>query len=417
MARLLLLNDNSDQENWGAQAIPFAIVRILNEHIQGLSVKSFSNSWLRRQFRRLHAIPALNVTYEVHRRGRSLPSVAEHALAWLSTPEEFFPRVADDFEFFGDLWESGRAGPMGKEFLEAVNDADVVVHNGENSVYRNTVDGCRALFLLWLSKARLRRPTCAINQTTVLASVPRPVMPGMARLVYPLLDVVTVREPYSLRDLHALGVQNTQLVPDAVFYLDETPDASKALGAWRQRVGLGEGPYFCLSGSALPMSEPCPGWDGAVAELITQLKRILPQAVLMAKDPPARFLERVARATGSIYFGPEHSFQELWPLLRGARLLVSGYFHHILVASLVGCPFIPLSANNHKMDGLLEYLNWHTRRPYDATAVRYCMESILAEALQLLDRREELSQHLLQRSSELKAETVGIATLISKLIA
>ena len=110
----------------------------------------------------------------------------------------------------------------------------------------------------------------------------------------------------------------------------------------------------------------------------------------------------MARRTGAVYFGPEHDFQELWPLFRDAGVVVTGHFHYAIISSIVGCPFVPLSVNNHKMAGVCEQLGWHLKEPYDITFLAKERNTIVAEARLLLENREELSSGLARRSSELR---------------
>ena len=414
MPKILLLNDNSEQDNWGAQATPYAIQRMLRDTIPGADTRWFSYSWLNKRFRRLRLPLGKKVVYEPDRVPRMFGRIANR----VSRRAEFFPDIADEFEHFADEWMAGRGGPLADEFMAAATQSDVIVHNGENSMYKNSVMGCRALFMLWFAKTRLGKPSCEINQTVAVSSMPRPIMRGMVEVVYPLLDAVTVREPRSLADLASLEIADVQLVPDPVFYLSTDEDAERSFGEWKRRVNLDARPYFCLSAAALPMDRPRPGQESAsaVVQLVRKLKRIIPQAVLMAKDSHCLFLEKVAQETGSIYFGPEHEFPELWHLLRGATFLVSGHYHYVIVGSMVGCPFIPFATNNHKMDGICEHLSWHRTRLYDPTALRYCMHSICVEAERLIGDREALSQQLLVRTAELKAEAKKNALLIKDLL-
>ena len=137
--------------------------------------------------------------------------------------------------------------------------------------------------------------------------------------------------------------------------------------AWKRSAGLAGRPYFCLSASALPMSAPREGYAGEVVRLVERLQRVTPQGVLIAKDSSCQYLRDVAKATGAAFFGPEHGFTELWSLLRDASFLVSGHYHNVIMAAMVGCPFVPLTTMTHKMQGVCRLLGWHITEPHDAT--------------------------------------------------
>jgi len=409
--RLLLLADNSDQNNWGAQATPYAIRRILKGADPELRVDALAYGWLTQRERVFDRGPA---------RGRVFPQPKNGALAWLSAPlsdiAQFFPQMTDEFERYANEWSSGRGGRMASEFEKALSSCDAVVYNAENGVYRNSLAGTRSLFLLWYAKTRLGKPSGVINQTAMMSHMPVPLMPGMVKLVYPMLDLVLAREPASWKDLCDFGISNAKLVPDVVFYCDETDFDETPVAAWKARMGLRAQEYFCFGASSLPMDKPGQSDEGAVAALVAQLKRATGrQCVLVAKDSHCQFLKDVASLTGSIFFGPEHSFKELWPLFRDASFLVTGHFHYIIMGAMVGCPYIPLSTNNHKTNGVNEHLQWHHRECFDATALSVCSPEIVAEAKMLVAEREALSTHLVHRTAQLRLEAAETGTAVAAL--
>lgn len=398
-ARVLVLNDNSEQPNWGAQATPFSIRRMFADHYPEAQVDFLPYSWLAGRHYRLPFPFPEEFTFRERRFGPINPLVY-----WLARGHDPYPGIWDDFEFYADKWVAGQAGPVAADFVERVQGADAVVHNGENSLYRNTVPGMRALFLLWLAKTRFGKVACEVNHTAALADMTRPIMRGMAQRVLPLLDLVTVRESRSLADLRKLGVQNAELLPDVVFYLGSDFGLAGNGSNWSGASELGDA-YFCLSASALPMSGPRDGAPGAIVELVERINDLQLRAVLVAKDPHCQYLREVATQTGGIFFGPEHQFAELWPLFRGAKFIITGHYHYAIIAAQVGCPFIPLSTNNHKMAGLAEHLNWHLREPFDATALRPLIDDIAAEARRLNADRQSYSSALKVRAAEMKKES------------
>jgi hypothetical protein len=155
-------------------------------------------------------------------------------------------------------------------------------------------------------------------------------------------------------------------------------------------------------------------WDGEVTQLVRSLKASGLQAVLVAKDPWCLPLEEVARRTGSLFFGPDHEYGDLWPLFEGASFLVSGHYHYVIFAAMVGCPFVPLSVNNHKMKGVCEHLGWRRSEPFDATLLRLCRDEIVGEALELARDRPRLSSQLREKSARLQGEARGLGTRVAE---
>jgi len=407
--KILLINDNSGHPNWGAQATPYSLIRILERSMPDVEVVPLTWYWLLNSYRRFRFPPLRKRTIRPERSGILRP------ILWrLTKPVDFYPHVADDFDAFADAWMEGRGGPDSHKFIRLAKDSDLVLYNGENSIYRNTAEGCHGLFLLWLAKTRLGKPSCLVNHTANLNEV-RAIMNAMVQRVDPILDLVAVRESRSLKCLHEMGIDSAVMYPDVVFAEDPSEISSEPFRAWSREVGLGSSPYFCLSGSGLPMSQPNRNWHGAVGDLVEDLKTLGIRPVLLARDRHCQFLGEVAQRTDSLYFGPEHSFFELWPLFQGAQFSVTGHFHYMIMGSSVGCPFIPLSNNNHKVSGVCELLQWHRTEPFDATWLASCREEIVVEARRIMDDRDSLRQELLDRTDVLRAQARDLGDRIREI--
>jgi hypothetical protein len=405
---ILLINDNSAHVNWGAQASPPALVDILKQGLPGAAVTALSHEWLARSHhRRIHPLLGGGLIRDKYRQ-----RPVRFFLNRCSALEPFYPEVADDFDHWADEWLAGRGGPQANEFLALAEKADIVVYNGENSIYRNTAEGCHGIFLLWLAKTRLGKISCIVNHTSQQNTV-LPIMTGMIRLVFPRLDMVAVREPYSLDNLQEIGIRNAELFPDVVFsQLPGDYDRGR-VDQWRQRHGLADQSYFCLSASGLPVSRPHGAWDGEMTALVRNLKSVGLQAVLLAKDPWCLFLAEVAKRTDSLFFGPEHEFHELWPILEGASFLVTGHYHYVIFGAMAGCPFVPISVNNHKMQGVCELLEWDRTQPFDATYLKSCRAEIVAESRRMMDSRSELSAHLIHKTAQLRDDALKLGAGIA----
>src|SRR5438552_3854084 len=166
MPRILLLNENPAAPNWGAQAMSYAMKRILQDAMPDVALVPISHSWLVKEFRRWRFWP-----HRLFEAGAAVPAFTYALSRRLSSATEFFPQIVDDFERIATRWCRGEGGPLAAEFLTAVGNSDVIVHNGEHQIYRNSREGCRALFLLWLARTRLHKPSCEVNHTAHLTSV------------------------------------------------------------------------------------------------------------------------------------------------------------------------------------------------------------------------------------------------------
>lgn len=405
--RVLILNDNRAHPNWGAQASPVALEELLRATLPDVEIAWLSWDWLRSSYHRVRIGPLA-----ISRR-QEVPLAARPLWHRLSRRCADFPDVADDFGYLARRWMRREGSPMVGEFLDATQGADILVYNGENSLYRNTIEGTRALFLLWLAKVHLGMPSCIVNHTVHVNDV-RPIMNAMIRKVHPTLDLVACRETRSWQSLKEMGIENARLFPDVVFWLKEKEEAAFGVSTWLEQHDLEPMRYVCMSASGLPVSKPMGrAWDGEYAALVRRTKAVTGlQPVLMARDPDCQFLEEVARRTGSAYFGPEHHFTDLWPLLRQAAVLISGHFHYVIIAASVGCPFVPLSANNHKMQGVCEQLGWPRATPYDVTDLANASISITVEAEELVTRRPQVSPHLVATADGFREQLRGLGSMI-----
>jgi hypothetical protein len=80
---------------------------------------------------------------------------------------------------------------------------------------------------------------------------------------------------------------------------------------------------------------------------------------------------------------------------------------------MVGCPFVPMSVNNHKMQGVCELLDWERTQPFDATYLKNCRAEIVSEAWQLMDNRSELSARLVNKVAQLRDDTLKLGAGIA----
>ena len=358
---ILFINDTRDQSNWGSQALTDTLAEIFQESLRG---------------RRFKFIPSYSMLA---------------ASAGYHGPDMLLPHVADEYEYVADEWLRGRGGPGADEIVAAMEGVTVAVFNAEGSVYRNNYSAIKGLFLLWLSKTRFNTRALFLNGGVHLTRV-EPLLPAMVRKTFAVMDVVAVREPYSQRSLKELAGIDAQVIPDSAFYL--TPDLAAKSGAWPEwQAKLAGGDYFCFSAGQMAFDYRYQK-RSALYELIERLKTLVPQAVFLAKEPFDQFLEQVAKDTGSLFFGPQHTYLDLMAILANAKFQLSGRYHHLIMGSIVGCPSVPFAGLSHKIHGLCELLEGEIGTPYDSGDLRFCMPEILATVRRLLAEGPERRRRL-----------------------
>lgn len=369
---VVLLNDCRDQHNFGATVLVDGLLAILSASLPSATIVPIPSHWL---------------LDTAHGYG-SFVNGGEG----MRQPDATFPDLADQFEMVADDWMAGRGGPDAHEFLSRLQGADLVLLNGEGSVYRRNLSAIRELFLAWLAKERLAVPTVFVNGTVHLADVV-PVLPAMVRKTFAVLDAVAVREPCSLRNVRAYvpGV-DAQLFPDSAFVV--TPDQARqtpAVGAVLDEIG--GSPYFCFDPGAMPMDHRSPK-RSALYEMIMGLKEVTPTAVLVASAPADRYIQAVVDETESVYVDTIVDYREYMALVAGAQFLVSGRYHNPILAAIMGCPSITLGSTSHKVHGACEMLEGLVGSPYDGTHLRPKLDAMERQARAYVGDRGAIYERL-----------------------
>ena len=389
------------------------LVGMLHEHIPALRLVTISQRSLRRSFagfrlpfgRRVF----VDTESEIARRSQIVRAALEVRAEALKPP--VFPPNANSFELSRKRWLSDTKHPFVADLTPAMEEADLVLHNAELLNYSANPVSLRGMFLIWFAKKQLGKLAGLINQTTP-SSTEDPVMSGILDLVCPDLDVVTVREPLSQKAMQARNIP-CAMVPDPAFRLGEDSYDVEGFEAWRQKAGLGSEPYFCLSlSSGLPLM----GSEPVVTRLVQSLQGIVPNAVVMAHGGGVWVLKTTASKLDDCFVF-EGTYRQVWPLLKSASFLVSGHYHNLIMAAMVGCPFVPLTGISHKIEGLLELLGWPSPRTYNPTALAGDVLAIIQDCRRVLGEHTTLSRHLLERSAEMHDLSEKNAILIRDLIA
>ncbi len=321
-----------------------------------------------------------------------------------------YPSVADQFEAVAEDWLQGRGGPGADELLSRFQGADLVVLNGEGSVYRTNLSAIRELFIAWLCKCHLGIPTIFVNGTVHLTDV-MPILPAMVRKTLPVLDAVAVREPHSLRNLahYAPGVA-VQLIPDSAFALT-SDDARGASLSDSIRARIGDAPYFCFDPGPMPIDHR-PGRRSALYRLIAALKDVTADAVFVRNGPADGYIEEIAKETNSLYIGALVDYREWMTVARDAQFLLTGRYHNAILAAIMGCPSMTLGSSSHKVHGACEMLEI-IGTPYDGTDLVSQISSIASHAGHYVQHRADVHDRLTAVCELRRTETMELSSLVS----
>jgi polysaccharide pyruvyl transferase WcaK-like protein len=403
MPKILVLNDTRDHPNWGSQACAQALIDILTDRVPGAEIETYAGEWIFGTYRTRPRWLGGQV-YRVRNLGRIERRVTK--------PFAFAPSVSDEFEILADRWLNGLGGPGANEYVADLRSTDAVVFNAEGSTYRANYAARLGLFMLWFARTRFNVPAFFLNGTVALTDVD-PVLPGMVRKTFEVLDGITVRESASARNLaHYVPNASFELVPDSVFSF--TPDLTRGASSAAQELKeqLAGQPYLVLSRSMLPMDLQRSLERSSVVHLVQELRKLVPHVVLAGKDKGDQVLKKVAALTDSHFFGAERSYADVAALLETAAFLVSGRYHTIILASIVGCPSVPLTTTSPKIDGLCEIMEGVLGEPFDATDLWSNTDAIVAAAEDHLAHREARRTQLLDLSTRHRAATSAMGDVV-----
>ncbi len=389
-SRLTLINDCRDQPNYGASALIEGLITVISRCVPDVTMVPVPSHWLLDKSQ-------WQATFEEGGRG-------------LRQPVAKFPQLADQFETIADKWSDGSGGPGVTDFLDRLTGSDLVVLNGEGSIYRANQSAIKELFLAWLSKERLGIPTVFLNGMVHLTDV-LPVLPAMVRKTFTILDAVALREPYSLRNLRQFAPDvDARVFPDSAFVFG--PDHARSSSVVRAiRDELGAGSFFCFDPGPMPIDAGYPKESG-LYDLISTLKEVVPEVVFVSTGPADRFIQRVAGETDSLYVDSIAGYREYMALVEQAEFIVTGRYHNPILAAIMGCPSISLASTSHKVHGACEMLDNVVGMPYDGTHLRPQLDSIRQQASSYVQHREQVRSRLQEVCERRRVEVLQMGEVV-----
>ncbi|MEM4780534.1 MAG: polysaccharide pyruvyl transferase family protein [Halalkalicoccus sp.] len=425
--RVFFVNDTTTSSNWGCRGTTRALRAMVEERAEitetlylermddprrlgeavfepasfpaRLSKFAFQRAGLRDDaLRALRAIP-FSGRREAYKRYESLTG------RWDDLPVAFseYPAAADAVER-GEIFEPERA---------AIEGSDVVLINGEGSIYDRQRKGRMMFFLAYLATERFDTPYLLVNHT---ADLHDPVTRDLAANVYPLCEDVVFREPYSARAAatHLDGPVEDHLGADAAFTYEPVADRER----WAAVVGR-EGyfdvypdsargfdpaePYVCVGGSSIfdrpdrPEYDPEPAYE----ELCSRLESEIAPVVLTAScESDAELFRPLAAREGYPLIGPHTPVRQAIDVLGQAEVYVSGRWHPSIYALTGGTPIVTLTANTYKTAGLVEHVGLNAPT-FDALSLDGEVDGIVELASSYVEEGEDLRERLRGRSEEL----------------
>ena len=244
--KIFLFNDSRSQNNWGCRATTEALISLIeeseNELIGTLEVEEISSIKLNRFSKKIkNFIKKFNYFYTFSRK-----------IFWLTKklrgPNASYLESMQDFErfskriFLNEVWQ---------EYLPDLKTCDLVLVNGEGSIYSSEQKGFMTLFICWFAKNKLNKKCILVNHTADLSNKK---MMKLAEEIYPILDDVSYRDPISDKKYNYLVKNEDTFVPDAAFihkYVARNFFKSEDIDYQKFNVDLVQDDYICLLGSSI----------------------------------------------------------------------------------------------------------------------------------------------------------------------
>ncbi|MDN3555239.1 polysaccharide pyruvyl transferase family protein [Halomonas maura] len=332
--KVCLVNDTSDDPNWGARATSYALRELIRD--AGGQVAS---------------------TLYQYRIGIPQPDDSVDGQADDDPVIDVAPTCWQEFEECALGVMQGAAFPaIGK----ALHDCDIVLVNGEGCIYDLTRQSRMIFFIAYLAKCFFDKPTAMVNHSIVMND---PALREIARHIYPLLDDIVFREPDSAR---ACPAGQGRVAADAAYLYQPEPVEqwwpSTAFGLSHERPFRGEAfdprqPYACIGGGSVyfrglqPDHDAIPGFIRLCREMQASVGQVLLTA---SSDKDLRILAPVAERLDLPLAGASLPIQFAVNLLGNARVYVGARWHPSIFAHSGGTPVIALSRHTPKMDAFLK---------------------------------------------------------------
>lgn len=295
---------------------------------------------------------SLGLHHALRERGRVMASLPIWAVGAL-------PGVPQDPDGFADRAVFERFRRTLPQLIDALGDADAICINGEGSLHRLSPLAVNLLYLAQICAVHLDKPVHIVNHSCYPdggAEPSDPVATELYRSVYANLAHVAVREDVSAAGLRRLGIDVTDAFDCLPLYVERQWQPSPALTR----------DYVLLAGSAQWAPEAVNALPGLVSRL--RGAGVAVRILLGANAYPAvddlQFARVLHQACGdAVDLQWTHSESDWLNAIAGARLLVSGRFHHSIAAAFVDTPFLVAQSNTPKIDGLLARLDLRNALP------------------------------------------------------
>lgn len=359
--KILLIGDLRNASNWGAQITSTEVINWLKSKnpladFEYITERSWVENtppngpkiirkknlekikwYLKKILWRLGFLTKLNFSKKIIKNTEDLEK--------LKKDEDHIP---DEFSEFESFWKKMVIGEILVYEFKLLNQADEIYISSEGSIVNTTPNkryrrsGRYNLFMSWVAKIKLKKPTYLINHTYDPKNIK---IDEIARNVYPFLDKALLREKLSLENLNRIirlrDYEQIHFFPDFAFNIKKSHlEKSKDL-------------TICIGDSAGLKKV---NWD--VYSFYDKIFDFLQKEKIKIIFADGNSVKH--RVFGDLYY--KYRFKWLHPsahnhtllakYLRKSHLFISGRWHASILSLINETPVILFGSDSHKVKAL-----------------------------------------------------------------
>ncbi|MGM1051176.1 MAG: polysaccharide pyruvyl transferase family protein [Pseudomonadota bacterium] len=376
LVKICLVNDTSDDSNWGGRATSRALRKLIDE--AGGKIQS--------------------TLYQYQIFAPQSDDMCQHPMSTsLETGlTDIAPRCWGMFDLCAAHAQDGGWFPS---IFQALNECDLVIINGEGCIYDRTRQSRMIYFIAYLAKCYLGKRTAIVNHSIVMND---PVLAEIAANVYPYLDDIVFRE---LESASIFPTVSGHVGSDAAYIYSPRP-----VSDWDSFYFNGfdpELPYACIGGGSVffrglrPDHDPIPGF----MKLCERLLNDIGQVVLTASShKDLSIMIPVSRELGLPLIDTDYSVQEAVDVLGHAGVYIGARWHPSIFAHCGGTPVIAWTEHTPKMRAFLKQADM-SQLLFDPFRVEEQLDDITTLATTYLYAGEKLREKLRSTAQRLKCKT------------
>lgn len=355
--RILLLNDARGVSNYGLDLGSKALIELLR--MGGNYVETIPYV----EFHRSTTTSLSDFTYKY---------VVRPYIKLFSSDSIVVPHSLDQYPQAIDAWNRS-TNNYKRKIENQIENAEAVIFNAEGSCHRENFAARKGLFLLYLASIRGKK-TLFMNGSITLRGHQSDVFGPVIEYVANHLDGFLLREMLSVDTVRGIAP-----AANAIYFPDSTFKYQSDL-ALQGSYSLCD-KYFLVSASmSKPLGMFSPG-SLPLGKVVDQLAKHFGRPIFLVKDAEDSYLANFARERSYQVFS-ENSVEKLFSLFRNASFLLSGRFHHLILATINGCPLIPMHTTSAKNAGFVQMLPQleYSKKLINPTALLTSIEFIINQA-------------------------------------